>query len=864
MWNAKSNEKKARIEIFNYNNKEDFSTFQEATEDCPDLLECFNGDEDVNISSKKWLKTFNNILQKSFKKVRINKTRNDSEIDKLLEQREEMKLKLSKEENNENLRVCLELEDTINDLDNKIGDICADKNKKIAEDYLKHASDGIEGFSEPSTWKMKKLLAPKNDFDPPSAKLDTNGNLVSDLKSLEKLYLDTYLNRLKPNEMDGELKNLERLKEFLFQLRYDLAKETKSPDWTLEDIEEALKTFKNNKARDALGHTYELFKFGGRDLKLSILKLFNLIKSQQKYPEILEKSNISSFYKKSGSKNDLDNERGVFNVIKLRSILDKLIYIDKYHMIDESMSCSNIGGRKNRNIRDHLFVINGILNDAKKNKQSDIDIQIYDVKKCFDKLWYEETANDLFDAGVNDDKFVTIANSNQNCQVSIKTSWGTETERKTLNNIEMQGTVITSIKCSAQIDTLGKECLATGDGLFKYKGCLSVPRFALVDDVLTVSECGVDSIKLNAIVNSKMATKKLELGYKKCFQIHVGNKTQKVCPTLSVHNQDMKTSSSETYLGDILSSDCKVDLNIQARYQKGVGKVNTIFSLLQEISFGQHFYEMAMMFRSSMMINSILCSSEVLYGVQTKHTKLLEKCDKLFFTKLFCVPNSCTYESFFLETNAISIRFILIGRRLMYYWCLLNKSDDELAKKVLEVQKQHRCKDDWINEIEENLQFCQIDLNEEAIKKMKKSAFQKLVNQKMKMKADEFLSSLRDQHSKTENLLSYSFQEYLKCEDLDVKQKQLLFKLRSRSVHTKANYKNKYKFDLSCSLCKDKETEETDSHLLVCPAILPLLKHPECLKDVKHSDIFGELPRQIKVTKVYQEIFKIMRILKEN
>ena len=64
-----------------------------------------------------------------------------------------------------------------------------------------------------------------------------------------------------------------------------------------------------------------------------------------------------------------------------------------------------------------------------------------------------------------------------------------------------------------------------------------------------------------------------------------------------------------------------------------------------------------------------------------------------------------------------------------------------------------------------------------------------------------------------------------------MKQKQLLFKLRSRSVHTKANYKNKYKFELSCSLCKDKDTEENDSHLLVCPAILPLLKHPEYLKD---------------------------------
>ena len=50
------------------------------------------------------------------------------------------------------------------------------------------------------------------------------------------------------------------------------------------------------------------------------------------------------------------------------------------------MSPSNIGGRKNRNIRDHLFVINSILHDFKQNKKENIDIEIYDVKKCFDKM----------------------------------------------------------------------------------------------------------------------------------------------------------------------------------------------------------------------------------------------------------------------------------------------------------------------------------------------------------------------------------------------------------------------------------------------------------------------------------------------
>ena len=51
----------------------------------------------------------------------------------------------------------------------------------------------------------------------------------------------------------------------------------------------------------------------------------------------------------------------------------------------------------------------------------------------------------------------------------------------------MQGTVITSIKCSIQIDTLGKECLSSGEGLFKYKECLPVPPLGLVDNVLAVA-----------------------------------------------------------------------------------------------------------------------------------------------------------------------------------------------------------------------------------------------------------------------------------------------------------------------------------------------------------------------------------------
>ena len=77
------------------------------------------------------------------------------------------------------------------------------------------------------------------------------------------------------------------------------------------------------------------------------------------------------------------------------------------------MSCSNIGAREGRNIRDHLFVLNGVLNEANQNKQNNIDIQIIDIEKCFDKMSYKETANDLYEAGVQDDEFLLMAKSNE-------------------------------------------------------------------------------------------------------------------------------------------------------------------------------------------------------------------------------------------------------------------------------------------------------------------------------------------------------------------------------------------------------------------------------------------------------------------
>ena len=68
-----------------------------------------------------------------------------------------------------------------------------------------------------------------------------------------------------------------------------------------------------------------------------------------------------------------------------------------------------MGGRKNRNIRDHIFVIDSVVNEVVNGDDGDIDIQAIDVKKCFDEMGYAETHNDLWDVSPHDDKFSLIA-----------------------------------------------------------------------------------------------------------------------------------------------------------------------------------------------------------------------------------------------------------------------------------------------------------------------------------------------------------------------------------------------------------------------------------------------------------------------
>ena len=170
------------------------------------------------------------------------------------------------------------------------------------------------------------------------------------------------MERLKHRKITPELLKLKTLREELFQQRLQLSKSDTSPEWKMEDLERVLKKLKQKKASDPTGLVNELFMWKniGEDLKESILILMNKIKRNFREPEFMSLANITSFWKRKGSKDDIENERGIFILNIIRMIKDKLIHNDIKKVL--IMSDSQVGAREEYSIRDHLFIIYSCLN----------------------------------------------------------------------------------------------------------------------------------------------------------------------------------------------------------------------------------------------------------------------------------------------------------------------------------------------------------------------------------------------------------------------------------------------------------------------------------------------------------------------
>ena len=204
----------------------------------------------------------------------------------------------------------------------------------------------------------------------------------------------------------------------------------------------------------------------------------------------------------------------------------RMLLNDKYETINNHMSDSNVGGRRGRGIRDHLFIVNEVIHNH-HNSNDSVSIQFFDFHSCFDSMWQKENINDLYESGIQDDKFPLLYKINEINEIAIQTAMGLSNV-KTVKNIVCQGDPWGSIECSCIVDTFGKESLRPEMEPCIYKGKVPIPLLGMVDDMLCISKSGDQTQQMNTFVNVKSVTKRLQLNSEKCHVMHVRKHIEKM------------------------------------------------------------------------------------------------------------------------------------------------------------------------------------------------------------------------------------------------------------------------------------------------------------------------------------------------
>ena len=748
---------------------------------------------------------------------------------------------------------------------------------KILKQF-KNLSENPENINLSKMWKILKNICPKLKPILPSAKKNHKGKIISSKNDIKSLLKKEYKNRLRSRPYRSDLISTKLRRNKLFDLKLKLSKRNKTKPWTTKDLEKALKDLKRNKSRDSEGLVNEIFKTEviGTDLKNSLLNLCNNIKKENMIPDFMNYANITTVPKK-GPKIELKNQRGIFRVSVIRSILMRLIYNSKYEQIDQNISDGQMGARKGKGCKHNIWIINGLIHETLKNKKKKpIVLQIYDYSQMFDSINLKEALNDIFDYGLDDDNLPLVFKANDEVHMAIKTLGGL-TERQTITNSVLQGDTFGSLLASVQVDSIAKDVEKAGVGL-KYKDEMVVNILGLVDDMIGVSEVGFKAQIMNTILNFKSAEKGLQFGTNKCKMMIIGHHIENLRnnPVYVDCWKEEYIENSETgeidlnekyigevpieqvqqqkYLGFTLSSRGNNLANIEAMEKKSVGVIRTIMSKLENLKLRQYYFECSKIFMNVILRASILYASECYYNLTENNLRRIEKIEENFMRKIFKTTISCPITQMYLEYGQWPARFEIMKLRCLFLKTILQQDEQSQLYRFFLLQKKYPIKGDWVSTCFKDLLYLEISETLEEIKIMPRNKFKNLVKNRIQIKALEYLQTKRGSKGEEIEYKNLEMSEFLLPfnSELNIEEKQKLFEIRNRMTNIPSNFGKKEE-KCRCGAI------ESMQHIYSCELLNE--NQIEISYDKLHN---GNLKSQIKVFRRMKENLEIRNKMKTN
>ena len=328
-----------------------------------------------------------------------------------------------------------------------------------------------------------------------------------------------------------------------------------------------------------------------------------------------------------------------------------------------------------------------------------------------------------------------------------------------------------------------------------------------------------------------------------------------------MHDEQIKDSHKEKYLGDYITRDGNSNETIVKRKTRGYAVLAEIKAILNDIPLGKRRMEIGLALRESWFINGCLFNSEIWGSYSNKVIQDIEVIDHTILRFVLGAQSKVPVEQLYLETGCLPIPHVISVRRMCYLKTILDRHIDEITSKVYHAMKAKPYKGDWFNLLMSDFKKVGVTFDEESIREMDSNVYRKEVKTNVWIAAHKELLERKSIHKKVRDIIYDGVrapQKYLTSSMFNNNMCSLLFNLRCRSENNfKDNFHTLYGQTPLCILCG--KFADTQEHALTCEYILNELKDSDLymLSSIKYEHLFGTLEEQYNITMLYQEIINI-------
>ena len=137
--------------------------------------------------------------------------------------------------------------------------------------------------------------------------------------------------------------------------------------------------------------------------------------------------------------------------------------------------------------------------------------------------------------------------------------------------------------------------------------------------------------------------------------------------------------------------------------------------MLEELCLGDYYFQSGSILRNSILLSSLLFSSEAWYNMRQRQIQDLEMADETLLRKIFAAHSKTPKELLYTESGNVPVRFILLGRRLVYLWYLLHEEKESLLSMFFHAQLSSPGKGEWVLTVQEDIVNLEISMDMEAL-----------------------------------------------------------------------------------------------------------------------------------------------------